>query len=148
VTLLCEFEVIGIPAPQGSKTAFRAKTGKTVTKESNALGHAAWRNAVAERATRARDHIAWGGPFDGPLGLSIDFRFPMPASRPKRLRALGEIPKVSAPDTSKLVRCVEDALQAAGLVVDDARFCAIEARKVETTGWTGASIRVTREDPS
>lgn len=146
MTALIEFEVIGIPAPQGSKKAFSVN-GRAMMKESSG-GHAAWRNAVAEKAREvagvALCNIA--EPFDGPLGLSIEFRFPMPKSRAKWQRDRGRIFKTTAPDTSKLVRCVEDGLQAAGLIADDARFCTIEASKVEVVGWTGAVITITRED--
>ena len=141
MTVLVTFDVIGVPAPQGSKRAFVAN-GRAVMKESGGDKFASWRNAVA---TVARHHAA-RTPLDGALGLTIEFRFPMPASRSKRVRQLGRIPKTTAPDTSKLVRCVEDALQAAGLVVDDARFTTIEACKVETVGWSGAVITVTREE--
>lgn len=144
MTVLVEFEVIGIPAPQGSKKAFVAN-GRAMMKESSG-GHAAWRNLVAQAAHDIAGHDDIPAPFDGPLGVSIEFRFPMPKSRSKTQRAAGRIAKTTAPDTSKLVRCVEDGLQAAGLIVDDARFCAIEACKVEVVGWTGAVITITRED--
>lgn len=152
---LLEFEVLGIPMPQGSKKAFVAN-GRAMMKESSG-GHAAWRNAVAQTAkdivdtaitewAKVQPGLNLGYPLDGPLGLSIEFRFPMPKSRSKAQRATGRMFKTTAPDTSKLIRCVEDGLQAGGLIVDDARFCAIEACKVEVVGWTGAAITITRED--
>lgn len=148
MTTLVEFEVIGVPMPQGSKKAFIAN-GRAMMKESSG-GHAAWRNAVSDKAREAAAELTfrtdWYAPLDGALGLSIEFRFPMPKSRPKAARARGWCHKTTAPDTDKLVRTIGDALQSAGLVADDARFCNVHATKTEVTGWVGAAIRIIRED--
>lgn len=137
------FEIIGDPKAQGSKVAFMAG-GKARMKEQSGLNHATWRNQVADVARTIAEHVDVPAPLDGPLTLNVEFRFRMPKSRPARIRALGEHPKTTAPDTSKLVRALEDGIQAAGLITDDARFWCITAFKVETvTGWTGASVTVT-----
>jgi Holliday junction resolvase RusA-like endonuclease len=128
------FEVVGSPAAQGSKK--HVGNGVMVEMGKN---HKPWRAAVA---SAARDAIDGRAPLDGPLVLSVEFRFPMPASRPKKVRELGRAPKVSAPDTDKLIRSVGDALKDGGLVTDDARFWLVTASKVEVTGWTGATIVV------
>jgi Holliday junction resolvase RusA-like endonuclease len=135
------FEVTGTPMPQGSKKAF-AVNGQARMKETGGLKFAAWRNQVSEAARREAETL--DTPLDGALTLHVTFWFPMPASRPKKIKALGQVPKTTAPDTSKLCRLVEDSLQAAGLITDDARIAHLEARKWETaTGWTGATITVT-----
>jgi Holliday junction resolvase RusA-like endonuclease len=135
-----EFEVIGVPKPQGSMKAF-AVGGRARMKPSGGGDFAAWRNAVSDAA---RNAIGDAPALDGPLLLAVTFRFPMPASRPKRDRERGETWKTTAPDTDKLVRTIGDALTAANLIADDARFAVINATKVETTGWSGAIIRVER----
>lgn len=156
MTTLVEFEVIGVPCPQGSMKAF-AVGGRAMVKPSGGLKFAQWRNAVAQAGhdlvvTRAGEWAAEVGggdfefPLDGALGLSVEFRFPMPAGRPKAVREYGRAWKTTAPDTDKLIRCIGDALTASGLITDDARFVAVEATKVETTGWTGAIVTITRED--
>lgn len=144
--LLVAFDVIGIPTSQGSKRAFNAKnTGKAMMKESGGVGMAAWRNAVSEAALRAKNEGAIDGPLDGPMRLVAEFRFPMPASRKKAERAQGWLWKSSAPDTSKLIRLVEDSMQAAGLIKDDARFAEHEAHKLELLdSWSGVRIRIER----
>lgn len=157
MTVLAELKVIGVPKAQGSKRAF-VIPGKNGTKARAAMVDAAgtagsqWRDAVAQAAKNLADGILDSGqqshnvpPFTGPLGLSVEFRFPMPKSRTKAQHHQGRIYKTSAPDTSKLVRSLEDGLQAAGLIKDDALFVAIEAMKTEVTGWTGAVITITRE---
>jgi crossover junction endodeoxyribonuclease RusA len=128
------FEVVGLPVQQGSKK----HVGNGVMVEA-AKGHKAWR---AEVADAARD-VADGRPFDGPLALTVHFRFPMPASRKAAVRRAGYGPKSTAPDLDKLIRAVGDSLQAGGLVADDARFCEITATKTEVRGWTGVEITVT-----
>ena len=75
-----EFTVLGTPHPQGSKKAF-AVNGRAIMTEASG-GHAAWRNAVADKAR----HVATGlgcGPLDGPLALTVLFRFPMPKIAPE-----------------------------------------------------------------
>lgn len=135
------FEVVGIPKPQGSMKAF-AVGGRAMMKPSGGTDFASWRNAVSEAAKRAAEGL--DAPLDGPLSLTVTFRFPMPTSRPKAARAAGEAFKTTAPDLDKLVRTIGDAITAANLIADDARFAIINATKVETTNWTGATIRVER----
>lgn len=147
MTVLVEFEVVGIPKPQGSMKAF--KVGNAIrTQPSGGASFAAWRNAVAQAARDIIGHDDVSAPYDGPLGLSVEFRFPMPVGRPKRDRVNGLCWKTTAPDVDKLIRTIGDALTAAGLIRDDARIVALEARKIETTGWTGAVITLTQEGPT
>lgn len=138
------FEVVGLPAPQGSKSAILVAGKAQMIEGKGTPGrrrHKNWRTAVAEAA---RD-VATGldGPLDGPLHLTISFRFPMPANRPKRFRLLGHCWKASAPDLDKCIRSTGDALKEGGLVVDDARFARLYAEKLEVTNWTGAVITIT-----
>lgn len=137
MTAQVTFEVVGNPAAQGSKR--HVGGGRMVEM---AKGHAPWRAAVA---AAARD-VAPDVPLDGPLTLDVEFRFPMPKSRARRLRDAGRAPKTTAPDLDKLVRAVGDALTAGGLITDDARITEVHASKVEVVGWTGATIRITTED--
>lgn len=129
-----EFEVIGMPAPQGSKR----HVGHGVMVESS-KANKPWRAAVA---AAARDVATDVGQFTGPLSLSIEFRFPMPKSRRAAVRAAGHGWKTTAPDLDKLVRSVGDALTESGLIGDDALVCSVLAQKVEVVGWTGATIRI------
>lgn len=133
--LLAPFEVIGLPAPQGSKR----HVGNGIMRESS-KNLAPWRDAVAHAA---RDIAGDSLPLAGPLRLVVHFRFPMPKSRRAAVRAAGWAPKTSAPDLDKLVRSTGDALKAGGLIGDDALFAEITATKSEVIGWTGAEITVT-----
>lgn len=136
------FDVIGVPTGQGSMKAFSAG-GHARLKPSGGNKFAAWRNAVSEAARTAMG----GAPaLDGMLHLTAVFRFPLPASRSKKLRALGGTYKTTAPDVDKLLRLVCDSLTAAAVIVDDARICSVTASKVETVDWCGATITIRRMD--
>jgi Holliday junction resolvase RusA-like endonuclease len=140
-----QFEVLGVPAPQGSKTAIARNGRAHVIEGGSATGRAkqrSWRIAVAEAAREAAAELE--APMDGPLHLAVEFRLPMPASRPKRMRELGMAWHTTKPDLSKLIRATEDALTDAGLIRDDARICALRVSKLQVVGWTGARIRLAR----
>jgi Holliday junction resolvase RusA-like endonuclease len=142
VITLAEFNILGIPTPQGSKT--RMPNGAMIegSSTSGRLKHKSWRAAVAEAA---QEH-ALSEPIDGPLWLVVTFRFPMPTSRPKAVREAGKAPKTTAPDLDKLIRALGDGLTQGGLIRDDARIHRIQANKVEVIGWSGAEVWLGRVD--
>ena len=131
------FDVVGIPVQQGSKR--HVGGGRMI--ESGGIRHREWRHAVATEARNVAATID-GAPLDGPLLLSVVFRFPMPASRPKRLQDAGTIRKTTAPDLDKLIRSVGDSLTDSGLIRDDARIGMVIASKVEVVDWCGAIIQL------
>lgn len=130
------FQVIGLPAPQGSKTVFNghpveggSKTGRENVK--------AWRQAVAETA-----HEVWDGrpPINGPVALDVRFILPRPKSAPKRNRW-----HASRPDLDKLLRATKDALKTAGVYTDDGRVASVSMTKTLAAvdyPWTGATITI------
>ena len=130
------FEVLGLPAAQGSKR----HVGNGVMVEQNA-NVKPWRTDVAAIARDIANGTV-GAPLDGPLSLTVEFRFPMPKSRRKAVREAGRAPKVSAPDLDKCVRSTCDALEASGLITNDERIVSVCASKVEVTDWTGAVITI------
>lgn len=138
------FDVLGIPRPQGSKKAIKAKSGKVIVVESSGDNFAAWRNAVAEAAQRAASERGVTRSLSGPLRLEVLFRFPMPASgRTKAVRLAGIAWKTTQPDTSKLVRTIEDAITSSALVGNDSCFVVHHLAKVEVAGaWIGATISI------
>lgn len=144
---MIQFEIVGLPSPQGSKT--RMPSGAMLDGKSPEARkrHKDWRTTVAQVARDVAEQDDVVAPLDGPLCLAVEFRFPMPASRPKKVRERGRAPKVSAPDLDKLLRALGDGLQAGGLVRDDARFTALVARKVEVADWTGAIVTITPLNP-
>lgn len=137
---LAAFEVLGVPAPQGSKS--RMPNGMVIegSSKTGRAKHKAWRAAVADVA---RD-VAEERPHDGPLAVDITFRMPMPASRPKRMRTAGRWPCTVKPDIDKVVRTTLDALADGGLIAGDSRVWKLDVEQVEVTSWTGAEILLRR----
>lgn len=126
-----DLRVLGVPAPQGSKT--RMPNGAMV-EGSSAVGrakHRAWRSAVAEAAVGKVDE-----PLDGPLQLVAEFLLPRPSSRKRDVWADRK------PDLDKLIRNTVDGLTDAGLIRDDARIVYLSASKRLADTWTGVTLRV------
>lgn len=117
--------VHGVPAPQGSKTAF-VRGGRAIVTEGKGAGrvaHATWRQAVATAARDWQDANGSRELIDGPALVVIQFLMPKPRSKPKWKRW----PDVK-PDLDKLVRSVLDSLSGV-ILADDSRVVAITARK-------------------
>jgi crossover junction endodeoxyribonuclease RusA len=105
------FDVIGLPAPQGSKR----HVGHGIMIESSKKVKP-WREAVTAAAREAM-----GGkpaPFlAGPVMLTVFFTLPKPKSAPKSRETYPD----KKPDIDKLLRSTMDGLTAAGVWEDDAR---------------------------
>lgn len=142
-----EITVHGTPAPQGSKRGF-VKGGRAVLVDDNKGPLRDWRHDVTAAAVAARGE-GWE-PISGPVGLEVYFTFRRPRGHFGTGRNAGKIrlsapprPAV-APDLSKLIRAVEDALTDAGVWRDDALVVAISAGKFyDGHGFTGARIMIT-----
>jgi Holliday junction resolvase RusA-like endonuclease len=131
-----EFEVHGIPVPQGSKTAFAVtnkQTGKTraVVTDKNKDALHAWRDLLAAHAVTAME----GRPaYDEAMVLEVTFGLPKP---PSVTRDEPTVP----PDLDKLLRAVFDALKTGGVYRDDSRVVQVVMGKVYSDN-PGATIVV------
>ena len=140
MTRCVAFDVIGLPAPQGSKSAF-VRGGRAVIVEGSSKSgrdkHAAWRAAVADGARKALVEAV--DPFLGPTEVVMVFYLPLPASDPHRTL------HTSVPDLDKIVRSTSDALVNAGLVKDDSLFWLISAKKgyARDGQWCGVHVELT-----
>lgn len=133
------WRTLGMPAPQFGMKSVNTAAGPRL-KTDGGVGLLPWRSALATDAEIAR---VTGRRHAGPVALDIEFRFPMPATRLKREREAGQIPKWRRPDLDKLLRAVCDALTVGGLILDDAQIAEIHARKREYwDSWSGADITV------
>ena len=118
--------IYGIPAPQGSKSAYVRNGRAVIVEGSSAKGreaHKAWRKAVTECATKAIEELNEWPPLQS-AAVSIVFFMPRPKSAAERIH------HTTKPDLDKLVRAVLDALTDAQVFVDDARVHTLAARKV------------------
>lgn len=123
MTTSLAFTVYGVASGMGSKRAFQPKGFQHPVITDSNRNLKSWQQLVADGASRAiLDTPSWS-LFDGPVRLSIAFYLPRPKSLPKRVTA-----HTKKPDTSKLVRALEDALT--GVVYrDDAQVVEVVAGK-------------------
>lgn len=105
------FFVPGVPAPGGSKTAFRLPNGK-INQAPACKRTKPWMAVVAMFARQAMLD-ARCPLFVGPVRLDIDFILPHPKSHYRAngsLKPNAPIWHVNKPDKTKLLRSTEDAL--------------------------------------
>ena len=147
------FDVEGMPAPGGSKSAFRHRhTGRIVVVDAGGKRNKQWRALVAAAGRKAMSNREMPQP---PLLLTVMFRMQRPQShldRHGKLRRTSPVLPITRPDLTKLLRSTEDALT--GIVWSDDSSIAeqwvsrIYAAPGEATGAriTVSSIRVARAD--
>jgi len=106
-----EFEVIGNPAPAGSKKAFVIR-GRPIVVDASGEAGRVWRAMLQDRALQAVSESHWSLT-RSPILLNLMFFKPRPKSH---YNSKGDIKPntpafpVGKPDLTKLVRAVEDAL--------------------------------------
>jgi Holliday junction resolvase RusA-like endonuclease len=100
------FFVPGMPAPGGSKRAFRGPGGRILVTE-DCRRSRPWRAVVQVTAHAA--HAA--PPLEGPLRLTVTFTLPRPRAHYGRrgLRPSAPPYPTTRPDLTKLLRALEDA---------------------------------------
>lgn len=127
-----EFRVYGEPAPQGSK---RHVGGGRMVEMSKKLP--AWRKTVTQEA---RKH-APKQPLDEPVSVQAVFWVPKP-HKPRF-----NVPAVPS-DLDKYQRAIGDALEAAGVLKNDARIVEWSAAKLyaDTNNPPGAHITITTKE--
>jgi len=134
---LLTFAMNGLPRGQGRPRAVKRGGFVSVYKDEKDRKYEASVAKVAETAMAGRD------PFEGPLSLSVRFRMPIPKSSNKRVKtsmAAGEIPPTTKPDTSNMVKSIEDAMNGVAFV-DDAQIVRLFASKIYAE-VPGVDVRV------
>jgi crossover junction endodeoxyribonuclease RusA len=136
-----EFRVYGVPAPQGSKTAFVRGGRAVVVDGSSTTGRqklSSWRAEVAREAV----NVGNGEPLLGPVGVEINFVMPKPQSAPK-----GKVFCDKKPDIDKLIRSTFDSMTGV-LYKDDSQIVQVKATKVYASPEEppGAFIRIYVKD--
>jgi crossover junction endodeoxyribonuclease RusA len=148
---LVAIDILGTPAPQGSKRArpiFRGPrsqqefTGRVAVMEQLNKTVTAWRQDVRSAAEQHAGHF----PAHVPLRVTIHFSMPRPASAPKRRRTW---PSGSRNDIDKLCRSTLDALTSSAVFADDGQIIDLHAVKDyagfgEGPSHPGARIVITR----
>lgn len=144
------FDVVGTPAPQGSKRGF-VVNGRAVLVESSKKVKP-WRQDVKAACIAAMADSPFPYPMAGPVELTIVFYMPRPGyhfrsgARAHELKPTAPTFADKRPDLSKLVRSTEDALTEAGVYRDDAQVVVLAVSKEYSNAATGAHIRVALMD--
>lgn len=142
------FNVYGTPRPAGSKKAFiNSKTGRPIITDATGPAGKDWRASIQHEAIAAMQITAMRIIEKGiPLMLQVKFNFLRPKSHfgtgrnSEMLKDSAPECHIKAPDTTKLVRAVEDALNRV-LWHDDSQIVAQFAEKYYSD-WEGAAIKI------
>lgn len=94
-----EFEAFGLPKPQGSKKAFKTKTGRIVLVEAAGKPHKVWREVVADAART----VAPMELITGPVRVEVELFLP-------RAKSNTDPFPIYRNDLDKLVRSVLDSM--------------------------------------
>jgi crossover junction endodeoxyribonuclease RusA len=128
----------GVPAPQGSKSAYVRGGRAVIVEGSSKTGrekHKAWRHAVTTQLLHTRLLSDDEFPLTGPVGVSIEFLLP----RPKTAKdTVSWAPK--KPDLDKLVRATFDSVTDANIWLDDAQVVFLRVEKLYADDQTGARL--------
>lgn len=117
MTRLASFQILGLPAPQGSKS-FKGMVQGARGQEIPRLVESSKELPKWRRQAKLQASLQWRGrPALGvPLVAVMTFTLPKPTSAPKTRRTWPS----KKPDVSKLARALEDSLTDAGVWIDDA----------------------------
>ena len=118
---MLEFDVAGVPAPQGSKTAI-VQGGKARLIDKNPKQLRIWREAVRLSGLEAVRRSGHFGYASGPVELWLMFRV-------ERGKTVKRVWPCVRPDLDKYVRAVCDALTKATVYKDDGQVVNLHAQK-------------------
>lgn len=144
--------VVGTPAPQGSKRAF-VVNGRAVMAESSKKVKP-WRQDVVAAVEQVLAVEDWWAIPAGPVRVDITFYLPRPAyhygtgKNRSKLKPSAPIWVDKKPDKDKLERATCDALTTSGVIRDDAQIAVGLTEKRYADAATGARISITPLDSS
>lgn len=133
------FSVLGLPAPQGSKT--HVGDGRMVESSKRVKP---WRRQVAA----AYADRNFGDMLDGPVSIIVDFYLPRPKAHygtgrnAGTLKGSAPVEHLTMPDLNKLVRAVGDALTRLAWR-DDSQIVAWHAYRHYATTMTPVGAQIT-----
>jgi Holliday junction resolvase RusA-like endonuclease len=136
------FDVLGEPKSQPRPKAMRRGNFIHVYTPATAK---AWKGLVASAAKPFLSPV----PIEGPLSLSLDFRFVRPKSHFTSKGALtkgARIAHTTKPDADNLAKAVMDALTDAGLWKDDTQIVRLFVTKTYAE-TEGVSVRIAQFFP-
>jgi Holliday junction resolvase RusA-like endonuclease len=112
---------LSIPGPPRGKQRVTPFNGRMIPSKETAAEEAYIRG-LARRAMAERPAIT------GPVEITFEAVFDMPASWPPRIRAMRQLPHVSKPDLDNIEKLLLDACNGV-IYADDAQICEVRKRK-------------------
>jgi len=131
-----EFEVFGVPIPKGSMKSFMRPGMRFPIVTHDNEKSKPWAHTVT---TMAQQHAPAGGPWRGPVDLTVWFTMPRPKSLPKKVAD-----HVKKPDLDKLLRNIKDSLKGV-IYFDDAQVVHVNARKTYENHLAVPGVRIRLE---
>ena len=113
IEFFCAGEVKG---KGNSKSIVRSKSGRTFLIEPKRN-----RDNAMTLAALFSQH-APAKPLEGPVRVTYQIQYAWRKGDSAKVRAMGMVPKATRPDLGQLEKQIDDACQAAGLIVDDSQI--------------------------
>ncbi len=153
------FTVRGLPAPQGSKRAFRNKYSGRIQQVESSARVAPWRSDVRDAALAAMTYLVGATgtgdrgftetlpPLTGPISVKLTFSLPRPRGHygtgrnAAVLKPSAPTWPTSKPDLDKLVRAVLDACSAL-VWRDDAQVVGVQTEKLYASDHRPPGVEV------
>lgn len=141
------FDVVGLPAPQGSKKGFYNPHTKRVQMTESSNKVKPWRQDVAAAAREQADADGWVTP-TGPLEVLLVCFMPRPkyhyrtGARANELKPNAPVWVDKKPDADKVVRSTLDALTTSAVIRDDAQVARLTVEQRYADGAVGARITI------
>jgi crossover junction endodeoxyribonuclease RusA len=143
---MIEFTVLGTPKPQGRPRAFsRGNFTKVYSPATK------WRNDVKFMAAKLVEKGQ--EPLEGALMVHINYYFERPKAHygtgknSDKLKKSAPSYMTKRPDLDNLNKAVLDAMQDAGLLLDDSQIVTLYSTKDYKTKFEGATILIKKELP-
>lgn len=140
-------DVVGLPAPQGSKKGFyNASLGRVQMTESSKKVKP-WRQDVVAAAQARALEIGWAPP-TGPVEILLVCFMPRPkyhfrtGARANELKPNAPCWVDKKPDADKVARSTLDALTTSAVIRDDAQVARLVVEQRYADGPTGARITI------
>lgn len=143
-------DVVGTPAPQGSKRAFVVNGRAVMTESSNKVKP--WRQDVVAAVKHVLAVEDWWTIPPEAVELAITFYMPRPGyhygtgKNSARLKPSAPTWVSKKPDVDKLVRSTLDALTTSAVIKDDAQVARLVVEQLYADAATGARITITPLD--
>lgn len=133
---MISFTVLGIPQTKGSTKAFMRPGMRYPVITNDNTKNKAWADGVK---LVAQQHAPAGGPWKGPVSLTLVFSLVRPTSLSRKV-----LHHVKKPDLDKLTRSIKDSLKGV-IYYDDSQVMVLDCRKYYEDTMSPPGVQVSVE---